>query len=137
MFCSIASNSSGGCGHNVGAVPCACPDSSFTPASKGRHKAHRLQCLPEMDEHEAGGDRALPLRYLNSYYRENNIAEAMRLYEHAYQIGIGYGREGTGNRLGDMYLVSRNLIQAEAYFNKALDVGQHYGFKRRLYAKYG
>jgi len=40
-----------GVGHNVGAVPCACPDSSFTPTSKGRHKA-----LP------FGG-------YLNSYLR--------------------------------------------------------------------
>src|SRR5436305_14394765 len=31
-----------GVGHN-GAVPCACPDSSFTPTSKGRHKALPLR----------------------------------------------------------------------------------------------
>src|SRR5947199_146799 len=35
----LKGNYSGGCGHNGGAVPCACPESSFTPASKGRHKA--------------------------------------------------------------------------------------------------
>ena len=27
------------------------------------------QCLPEMDEHKAGGDKPTPLRYLNSYYQ--------------------------------------------------------------------
>src|SRR5436305_1135789 len=51
-----------GVGHNVGAVPCACPDSSFTPASKGRHKA-----LP------FGG-------YLNSYLQNGYPHTSISLY---------------------------------------------------------
>src|SRR5436305_9490531 len=50
-----------GVGHNVGAVPCACPDSSFTPTSKGRHKA-----LP------FGG-------YLNSYTTRVTTAQMTNL----------------------------------------------------------
>ncbi len=73
----------------------------------------------------------------NIAYRKNDIAEAKRLYESAYQISIGYGREGTGNRLADMYLAIGDFIQAEAYFTKAIDMQQHFGFKRILYAKYG
>ena len=53
-----------------------------------------------------------------------NVAEAMRLYENAYQISIRYGGRGEGvhARLGNMYLANGNLIQAESCINEVFDI---------------
>jgi LuxR family glucitol operon transcriptional activator len=72
-------------------------------------------------------------------YKKKN-AEAMRLYESARQISrsiIWYGGEGVDARLGNLYLDSGNLIQAEACFNQAWDRQQHFGIDEIPYAKYG
>src|SRR5438067_657605 len=61
----------------------------------------------------------------------------MRFYESAHQISIQYGGEEDYYRLGNVYLASGDLIQAEAYFNKVLDIEQHFGTDEVLYAKYG
>jgi tetratricopeptide (TPR) repeat protein len=69
--------------------------------------------------------------------KKNNYAEALRLYESAYQISMQYGGEQNDARLGNVYLAMGDLIQAEACFNKGLDKAQHFGTEEVPHAKYG
>jgi tetratricopeptide (TPR) repeat protein len=72
-------------------------------------------------------------------YRKNNMTEAMKLYESAYQSSILSGRGGVEvcDRLGNVYLASGDLIQAETYFNQGVGMEQDFGADTIPYAKYG
>lgn len=72
-------------------------------------------------------------------YKKQNIAEAKRLYERAYQISICYGGEGEGvhARLGNVYLDNGDMKEAESYFNRVFEMGQRFGSEDVPYAKYG
>ncbi len=69
--------------------------------------------------------------------KKNNYAEALKLYERAYQISMQYGGEENNARLGNVYLAMGDLIQAENCFNKALDKTKHFNTEEAPHAKYG
>jgi LuxR family glucitol operon transcriptional activator len=73
--------------------------------------------------------------------KKRKHAEAIRLYESAFQISIPYGGEAVGvgvhDRLGNVYLASEDFIQAECYFNELLAIGQDFAPERIPYAHYG
>jgi LuxR family glucitol operon transcriptional activator len=94
-------------------------------------KVVSLECSPAIQRRVSivAGDIA---------YRKSHFIEAKRLYEDAYQIGIQYDEAQRGhNRLGNVYLVTGDLLQAEVCFNEVIDREQRFGVKRRSHAKYG
>jgi len=70
-------------------------------------------------------------------YKRNNITEAIKIYKSVYQISMQYGGEDVHSHLGNAYLASGDLIQAEACFNEVLAIEQHFGTSAAPYAKYG
>lgn len=74
-------------------------------------------------------------------YENKDIAKAKKLYESAYKVSLQYGGEGVGvgvhTRLGDVYLASNDLVQAEKYFSQVLALGQNSAPERIPHAKYG
>jgi predicted negative regulator of RcsB-dependent stress response len=73
-------------------------------------------------------------------YGKNNMAEAMRHYKNAYQIGnILYEGEVVEllDRLGNVYLAIGDIVQAEASFKQSLNTKPDFGEYHMPYAKYG
>jgi len=93
-------------------------------------KVISLECWPITQQHISiiAGDIA---------YRKNDFSEARKFYKNADRISIRYGGEGGDIRLGNAYLASGDLMQAEACFNEAFDRWQHLAVDRIPYAQYG
>jgi LuxR family transcriptional regulator, glucitol operon activator len=70
-------------------------------------------------------------------HKRGNFLKAIELYNTTEQINIPYRGELVDARLGDAYLASRNLAQAEVYFNKVLKRQKEFGNHETPYAKFG